>query len=771
MKRVIVIFLTVAMIASLFAGIFMVNAATGDEAKMYWDFENTTLADMKTNTDNSFYADGNVEIVSGGANGSASALKISGINSGNGQWISGLTPDTTYMLYYWAKWENRDSDAWPNVGVSNFGGTETTHYAFSNDWTMYSIDFTTGAMDTSAKVWIWTFGSGNVDFYIDDVVVVKKPTTDFEFWNADAGVPALLNTMPGYYSTNATVAAGGAESSQYCIKVTGVNSGNGSWINGLTPSTTYVLTYWAKVDKDASAVPTFGVQNFGGEGVSRNIWTSTWTKYSLEFTTGESNTSAQIWSWVFGEGNSEFYIDEVSLSVKQDVPISVDPMSAWNFESGSLEQLLSDDAYHQSGTVSIVCGGAGESSYCLKVSGAESGNGIWLNGLQPDTDYTISFDAKIGSWGGNAYPNVGVNGYDGENYQAENTFTESWEKYSLTFKTGTESTTAHFYTWIFGSGAVDLYLDNVTLSKATHVHEYTQTVTIPATCGAIGLMTYTCVCGYTYTEDIPITGNHQFENGVCTVCGANDIAGGGLELWNFEHNNLYALGTADGGDADGYYAVGDVSIVPGGADDTEYCLKISGAECGNGQWITDLKPDTEYTIIFWAKIDNWGGDAYPSIGVNGFDGNNYVSADSFTNNWTKQTLRFKTGQDSTSVCIYTWIFGSGTVDFYVDQVELVEGVLQSETATECVVQDPPGEKDLPVMKNADGQDPLGEKDLPVMKNADGQAFTFAPSKDAGISKAILPLATVSGILLPVTIGFVIVLLSRKKIKGTGRCHR
>ncbi len=46
-------------------------------------------------------------------------------------------------------------------------------------------------------------------------------------------------------------------------------------------------------------------------------------------------------------------------------------------------------------------------------------------------------------------------------------------------------------------------------------------VTTPATCIAEGEMTYTCtLCGeYTTTESIPATGEHTYENGICTGCG------------------------------------------------------------------------------------------------------------------------------------------------------------------------------------------------------------------------------------------------------------
>lgn len=44
-------------------------------------------------------------------------------------------------------------------------------------------------------------------------------------------------------------------------------------------------------------------------------------------------------------------------------------------------------------------------------------------------------------------------------------------------------------------------------------------VTTPAKCTTAGVMTYTCGCGDTYTEDIPATGKHTTDSGVCSECG------------------------------------------------------------------------------------------------------------------------------------------------------------------------------------------------------------------------------------------------------------
>ena len=44
-----------------------------------------------------------------------------------------------------------------------------------------------------------------------------------------------------------------------------------------------------------------------------------------------------------------------------------------------------------------------------------------------------------------------------------------------------------------------------------HYHVYTSVVTTPATCDSTGIRTYTCACGDTYTEVIPVSEGHQLE--------------------------------------------------------------------------------------------------------------------------------------------------------------------------------------------------------------------------------------------------------------------
>lgn len=55
-------------------------------------------------------------------------------------------------------------------------------------------------------------------------------------------------------------------------------------------------------------------------------------------------------------------------------------------------------------------------------------------------------------------------------------------------------------------------------SESVHTHNYESYVTTPPKCTESGIVTFTCSCGDSYSEQIPATG-HNYTHGVCTNCG------------------------------------------------------------------------------------------------------------------------------------------------------------------------------------------------------------------------------------------------------------
>lgn len=65
---------------------------------------------------------------------------------------------------------------------------------------------------------------------------------------------------------------------------------------------------------------------------------------------------------------------------------------------------------------------------------------------------------------------------------------------------------------------------NTTTSPENHEHKWKDVILEKADCGTSGIKQVTCSeCGNTKPEEtIPATGKHNYENGICTVCGVKD---------------------------------------------------------------------------------------------------------------------------------------------------------------------------------------------------------------------------------------------------------
>ena len=107
-------------------------------------------------------------------------------------------------------------------------------------------------------------------------------------------------------------------------------------------------------------------------------------------------------------------------------------------------------------------------------------------------------------------------------------------------------------------------------TKIAHVHNYTAAVTKAATCAEEGVKTYTCSCGSSYTEAVPVIA-HSFgdyiynddattekdgtRTATCSVCGKTDTVTAegtkkSLPSWYDEHPGI-PLNVATGGQIDG----------------------------------------------------------------------------------------------------------------------------------------------------------------------------------------------------------------------------
>ena len=142
-------------------------------------------------------------------------------------------------------------------------------------------------------------------------------------------------------------------------------------------------------------------------------------------------------------------------------------------------------------------------------------NAMFVDAIKPDVKgdgvlFTMTF--KV---------NEGYNGaIDFDVYVDELDFyNQAWDEFSVECKDAS-LTAGHSY-----DNACDATCNGCGATREVADHPYTSTVTKPADCGNAGVKTYTCSeCGDSYTEAIPATGNHTYDNACdasCNVCGGN----------------------------------------------------------------------------------------------------------------------------------------------------------------------------------------------------------------------------------------------------------
>ncbi|MBC8160162.1 MAG: carbohydrate binding domain-containing protein [Roseiflexaceae bacterium] len=117
------------------------------------------------------------------------------------------------------------------------------------------------------------------------------------------------------------------------------------------------------------------------------------------------------------------------------------------------------------GNFSIANTGVHSGDYAAKVSGASGGTGQVISGLTPNTSYTLSAWAKVGSAGESIA--VGVKRYAGESSDTStDVTTTTYSQANVTFTTGANNTSAEIYLWK-NAGNGDAHGDDFSLTLAT----------------------------------------------------------------------------------------------------------------------------------------------------------------------------------------------------------------------------------------------------------------------------------------------------------------
>lgn len=245
------------------------------------------------------------------------ALKLNGLGSVE-QTISGLKPNTNYVLSVWAKLPGTNmSNIWHNayLGIKNYGGVDVETQFFRPTYTLLSLQFKTGASNTSATIYFKNKNSAHIAY-----------ADNFEMFEAvdlsiNATPPPVVNSPefinPGF--EDADLSAWTLQGTN--IVSTDVHSGtkaahmvaNNNLFQFLTleANTQYTVSCYAKVSGTGSSTFMGVTLNNGDVFISNVPINSTvYRKYNLTFITTQAGIY-KVWAWSGTTG--DYYFDDFEI--------------------------------------------------------------------------------------------------------------------------------------------------------------------------------------------------------------------------------------------------------------------------------------------------------------------------------------------------------------------------------------------------------------------------------------------------------------------------
>jgi Fe-S cluster biosynthesis and repair protein YggX len=252
---------------------------------------------------------------------------------------------------------------------------------------------------------------------------------------------------------NFAVVGGTGYNGSYAAQVIGAPGGVGQVVTGLAPNTTYELSAWARVGSSGENI-TIGVKNYGGSELSTATTNTSYSRVVVTFTTGASNSSAEIYMWK-ASGSGSAWSDDFSV-----VPANTLPNLVGNpgFESGTLGAWST-----WTSAATIVANNARSGTYATRLSGSVVGVEQVISGLSPNTSYTLKGWGRVGTSGESVL--IGVKEFGGTEVN-DSIATTGYSERTLTFTTGASSTSAKIYIYKH-TGAGDAYGDDFSVVPAS----------------------------------------------------------------------------------------------------------------------------------------------------------------------------------------------------------------------------------------------------------------------------------------------------------------
>ena len=399
-----------------------------------------TNGDFETGAASPWQLGGNSEIVTGGRNGSAYALKVAGKAWTHVKQAITVEPNTDYRLTGWVKRVSGTGAHYlyakgPNdQSISAINGTKQYFTYMDEDWVLHKWEFNSGSFSTI-----------NIDlviedpesvFIYDDITIrpIPKQSYDGYLYNGDFETGDATSWS---IKSPSEVVAGGHDS-DYAFRFEGSQWTSASQNITVESNTDYRLTGWVKRVSGTGAHYLYAKDLNGGslavlDGSKQwfNQTTTEWVEHVWEFNSGP-NTTIRIYMTI-EDAKSVFLYDDIKVE-KLGTASYDGYITNGTFETGrSSGWVLNDNA-------TVVGGGFDGSEYALKAGGNAGSvvkQDVVVEGL---TDYRITIHVRRIS-GRGAHRIVikkgdtvleTINGTDGTfSYTAK-----QWKEHSIEFNSG-----------------------------------------------------------------------------------------------------------------------------------------------------------------------------------------------------------------------------------------------------------------------------------------------------------------------------------------------
>lgn len=474
------------------------------------------------------------------------SLKIHTVSGGGfasfGQTVNTLSANTDYMVTFWAKGHPGRfrvlQENWSTVV------TEINLDSNGNEWTQYTAEFNSGSLSKIICAFTNNTFAGNGDLYIDNMILSKKGEAEnlllnpgFEegesswgSWNdvfslvtSDASVtpgeptptvePGDTPTSVPTGTTGPTNEPGGSDENMayiyegnHSLKIhTESTSGFtvfGQTINGISPDTDYVATFWAKGKPGNFRILQ---NNWSTMLKEQSVNSSEWRQYSVSFNSGSNSELVYVFTNNPYAGNGDLYIDNLtlckdgenenlllnpgfeegevnwgtwsdifSLVTSQTAVTPGDPTATTEPETTSTPTpTTTATATATAGPTQNPEGSDENVSYVyegynsMKIHSEGLGNEEkyifftqYVRNLEPNTDYVVKFYAKGRS---------GTVRMLNSNWQSYTDYVtlggSEWKEYTLEFSSGNEDTLIVAFTGNPYGGQGDIYIDKVSFCK------------------------------------------------------------------------------------------------------------------------------------------------------------------------------------------------------------------------------------------------------------------------------------------------------------------